>query len=50
MQRNEIDTIPREGDVTFRQRAIEPDRAALLVVDLQKGHYNTARIGADPEH
>ncbi len=50
MQRNEIDTIPREGDVTFRQRAIEPDRAALLVVDLQKGHYNAARIGADPEH
>lgn len=50
MQRNEIDTIPREGDVTFRQRAIEPDRAALLVIDLQKGHYNAARIGADPEH
>ena len=50
MQRDEIDAIPREGDVTFRQRAIEPDRAALLVVDLQKGHYNAARIGADPEH
>lgn len=50
MQRNEIDTIPREGDVTFRQRAIEPDRAALLVIDLQKGHYNAAGIGADPEH
>jgi len=50
MQRDEIDAIPREGDVTFRQRAIEPDRAALLVIDLQKGHYNAARIGADPEH
>ncbi len=50
MQRDEIDAIPREGDVTFRQRAIEPDRAALLVIDLQKGHYNAARIEADPEH
>ncbi len=50
MQRDEIDAIPREGDVPFRQRAIEPDRAALLVIDLQKGHYNAARIGADPEH
>ena len=50
MQRDEIDAIPREGDVTFRQRAIEPDRAALLVIDLQKSHYNAARIGADPEH
>ena len=50
MRRNEIDTIPREGDISFRQRAIEPDRTALLVVDLQKGHYNPARTGADPEH
>ena len=39
MRRNEIDAIPREGDVTFRQRAVEPDRAALLVIDLQKGEY-----------
>ncbi len=50
MQRDEIDTIPREGDISFRQRAIEPDRAALLVIDLQKGHYDEDRIGADPEH
>jgi ureidoacrylate peracid hydrolase len=50
MQRNEIDTIPREGDISFRQRAIEPDRAALLVIDLQKGHYDEDRIGPDPEH
>ncbi len=50
MQRGEIDTIPREGDISFRQRAIEPDRAALLVIDLQKGHYDEDRIGPDPEH
>jgi len=50
MQRNEIDSIPREGDISFRQRAIEPERAALLVIDLQKGHYNEEWTGSDPEH
>ncbi len=49
MQRSKIDAIPREGDVSFRQREIEPDRAALLVVDLQKGHYKAARTRADPK-
>lgn len=39
MHRSDIDAIPLEGDPTFRERAIEPARAALLVVDLQKGHY-----------
>jgi hypothetical protein len=43
MQRSEIDAIPLEGAVSFRQRAVEPDRTALLVIDLQKGEYNTAR-------
>lgn len=50
MQRNEIDSIPREGDISFRQRAIEPERAALLIIDLQKGHYNEEWTGSDPEH
>ncbi len=49
MQRDEIDTIPLEGDISFRQRAIEPDRTALLVVDLQKGLYNPSNVGTDPE-
>jgi len=49
MQREEIDTIPLEGDISFRQRAIEPDRAALLVVDLQKGLYNPSKVETDPE-
>ncbi len=49
MQRDEIDSIPLEGDISFRQRAIEPDRAALLVVDLQKGLYNPSKGGTDPE-
>ena len=50
MQRSEIDAIPIEGDVSFRQRAVEPDRTALLVVDLQKGEYNPDRIAAEPRH
>lgn len=40
MRRAEIDAIPLEGDVGIRERAVEIDRAALLVIDLQKGHYN----------
>ena len=49
MRRSDIDAIPREGDVSFRQRAIEPKRAALLVIDLQKGLYNDKRLSSDPE-
>lgn len=48
MRRSDIDAIPREGDTSFRQRPIEPDRSALLVVDLQKGQYNEERIAAQP--
>jgi nicotinamidase-related amidase len=50
MQRSEIDAIPIEGDVSFRQRAVEPDRTALLVIDLQKGEYNPDKIAAEPQH
>ena len=49
MDRSNIDAIPPEGDVSFRERAIEPDKTALLVIDLQKGHYNDDRIGAEPD-
>jgi nicotinamidase-related amidase len=50
MQRSEIDAIPIEGDVSFRQRAVEPERTALLVIDLQKGEYNPDKIAAEPQH
>ena len=50
MLRSEIDAIPLEGDVSFRQRAVEPDKTALLVIDLQKGEYNAKKIAAEPEH
>ena len=48
MERNEIDAIPLEGDVSFRQRAVEPERAALLVIDLQKGEYDAERRAETP--
>ena len=50
MQRSEIDAIPLEGDLSFRQRAVEPDRTALLVIDLQKGEYNPDKIAAEPQN
>ena len=50
MRRSEIDAIPLEGDVSFRQRAIEPERAALLVIDLQKGEYNPEKVRGNPEN
>ena len=49
MRRSDIDAIPREGDVSFRQRAIEPKRAALLVIDLQKGLYSDKKLSSEPE-
>ena len=50
MKRSEIDAIPLAGDVQFRERAVEPDKSALLVVDLQKGEYNEQKSAAEPEH
>ena len=49
MERSEIDAIPLEGDVSFRQRAVEPERAALLVIDLQKGEYDAERRPENPK-
>ena len=49
MLRSEIDGIPLEGDLGFRQRAVEPEKTALLVIDLQKGEYNDDKSAAEPE-
>ncbi len=48
MKRSEIDAIPLEGDLAFRERAIEPDKTAVLVVDLQKGEYDAQKGPAEP--
>jgi ureidoacrylate peracid hydrolase len=50
MKRSEIDGLPLAGDVSFRERAIEPGRTALLLVDLQKGEYNEKKVRAEPEN
>lgn len=50
MKRSEVDAIPLAGDIAFRERAVEPDKTALLVVDLQKGEYNERKCRAEPEH
>ena len=47
MLRREIDAIPSAGDVAFRERAVEPDKTALLVIDLQKGLYNEEKCAAE---
>jgi ureidoacrylate peracid hydrolase len=50
MKRSEIDALPLQGDVSFRERAIEPGRTALLVIDVQNGEYNDKLIKAEPQH
>jgi nicotinamidase-related amidase len=50
MKRHEIDALPLVGDVSFRQRRVEPGRTALLIIDLQKGEYNEKKVKAEPEH
>ena len=50
MKRSEIDALPLQGNVSFRERAIEPGRTALLVIDVQKGEYNEKLIKAEPQN
>ena len=49
MRKDEIDAIPLDGDVSFRERAIEPHKTALLLIDLQKGEYNDHKVSTAPE-
>ena len=50
MKLSEINALPLEGDVSFRERAVELDRTALLLIDLQKSEYHEAKIKAEPQH
>jgi len=50
MKRSEINALPLRGDVSFRERAVEPGRTALLLIDLQNGEYNEQAIKAEPQH
>ncbi|MSP82460.1 MAG: cysteine hydrolase [Alphaproteobacteria bacterium] len=49
MKRSEINALPVTGDVSFRQRAIEPKRTALILIDLQKGEYTPEKVKAEPQ-
>ncbi len=48
MKRSEINALPLTGDVSFRERAVEPSRTALILIDLQKGEYHPEKIKAEP--
>jgi len=50
MKLSEINALPLEGDISFRERAVELDRTALLLIDLQKSEYHEAKIKAEPQH
>ena len=50
MKRNEINALPLAGDVSFRERAAEPGRTALLLIDLQNGEYNEQLVKAEPQN
>ena len=50
MLRSEIEAIPVAGDKEFRERAVELQKAALLLVDLQNGQYNPDKARSQPQH
>ena len=49
MRKSESNAIPLDGDTSFRERAIEPDKTALLLIDLQNGEYNDHKVTNSPE-
>ena len=48
ISKKEIECIPLKGDINFREKKIEKDHAALLIIDLQKGEYNAEIIREKP--
>ena len=44
ISKSEIKNIPLSGNIDFRQRKIEKEHSALLIVDLQKAEYNKNNI------
>ena len=42
--KNEIENIPPQGNINFRERKIEKNHTALLIIDLQKGEYKSTTI------
>ena len=48
INKNDISSIPIEGDISFREQKIDKNNTALLVIDLQKGEYNPEIISEKP--
>ena len=49
ISKSEINNIPLSGNIDFRQRKIEKEHSALLIVDLQKAEYNKKNILDKPD-
>ena len=50
ISKKEIESIPLKGDINFREKRIEKDHTALLIIDLQKGEYNAKIIREKPNN
>ena len=48
INKKNIESIPLKGDVKFRQKNIESENTALLIIDVQKGEYNKEFIENNP--
>ena len=48
INKENISSIPIEGDISFREQKIDKNNTALLVIDLQKGEYNPEIISKKP--
>ena len=46
--KKEISSIPLKGNINFRQRKIESENTALLIIDVQKMEYNDEFIKNNP--
>ena len=48
INKEDIASIPTEGNVNFREQKIDKNNTALLIIDLQKGEYNPEIISKKP--
>ena len=48
ISKKEIENIPLKGDIEFRQKSIELENTALLIIDVQKAEYNDEYIKNNP--
>ena len=44
INKKHIESIPLKGDIKFREKKIESENTALLIIDVQKGEWRSFRI------